>query len=175
MEGKNPPWKPWNRRATSVDANYTLLEPLGRLTEKSEDFGGQRINIEEELQLLYKTKFIESIWLSVQLERVDRQEKLSPFITDTCTTPKITLTYWFSSTLRPLSLRTQAWVSKSIDSTEIVSVVLTRLLVEDPVAVSFWTCEVEFHSDQSITRESGFKLTFRMVVLRTRSPSAIKL
>lgn len=50
-----------------------------------------------------------------------------------------TLTYWFSSMFRPLSRSMHAWVSKSIVSTVIVSVVRTRLLVEEPVADSFWT------------------------------------
>lgn len=50
-----------------------------------------------------------------------------------------TLTNWFSSIFLPFSLRTHAWVSKSIASTLIVSVVRTLLLVEDPVDDSFWT------------------------------------
>ena len=37
--------------------------------------------------------------------------------------PTLTLTYWFSCILRPLTLSMQAWESKSMSSTEIVRVV----------------------------------------------------
>lgn len=57
--------------------------------------------------------------------------------------------------LRPFNLRTHACVSKSILSTAMVKVVRIRLLLDDPVAVSF--------------------CTFRTVVERTLSPTAIKL
>lgn len=66
-----------------------------------------------------------------------------------------TLTYWFSSTFRPFNRKTCAWVSKSMVSTDMVSVVRTRLLLDDPVAVSF--------------------CTLRIVVERTLSPSEIRL
>lgn len=65
------------------------------------------------------------------------------------------MTYWFSSIFRPFSRSTQACVSKSILSTQMVRVVRTRLLLDDPVAVSF--------------------CTFRIVVDRTQSSSLIKL
>ena len=50
-----------------------------------------------------------------------------------------TLTYWFSSTLRPLILNMHAWVSNSMPSTAMANVVLTLLLLTDPVADSVWT------------------------------------
>lgn len=51
----------------------------------------------------------------------------------------LTLTYWFSSIFRPLSRNMHAWVSKSMVSTVMVSVVRTLLLVDEPVADSFCT------------------------------------
>ena len=50
-----------------------------------------------------------------------------------------TLTYWFSCILRPLTLSTQAWVSKSMASTLMVSKVRTLLLLVLPVADSVCT------------------------------------
>lgn len=67
----------------------------------------------------------------------------------------ITLTWAFSWTFLPFSLRTHACVSKSTVSTWMVKVVLILLLVEDPVADSDWT--------------------FLMVVDLSRLPTVIRL
>lgn len=54
----------------------------------------------------------------------------------------LTLTYWFSSIFFPLSRSIPPMVSRSIVSTWILSVVRTRLLVEDPVADSVCTFRI---------------------------------
>lgn len=66
-----------------------------------------------------------------------------------------TLTYWFSTIFLPLSLKTHAWVSKSMFSTLIVNVVRTRVLLVLPVELSVWT--------------------FRIVDPQTQSPSDMRL
>lgn len=61
--------------------------------------------------------------------------------------PTFTLTYWFSQMLRPLTLSTQAWVSKSMASTRMVRVVRTLLALTLPVAVSVVTfLQQQLHS-----------------------------
>jgi hypothetical protein len=51
----------------------------------------------------------------------------------------ITLTYAFSSILMPFMLKTLACVSKWMAFTHTLSIVWTRLVVVEPVAVSFVT------------------------------------
>lgn len=69
-----------------------------------------------------------------------------------------TLTYWFSSTLRPLILNMHAWVSNSIPSTAMVKVVLTLLLLTEPVIDSFWTRLIE-QKKKKTKKYSNYQIT----------------